>query len=112
VSAERLAVALWGDEAPASAGRTVQVYVSRLRRALGGDCGLLTTPAGYLMRVDDDELDLDRFERLVADGRRALAEDAPQRAATVLDEALSSARCRSRPTSWRGWRSSGWRPSS
>src|SRR5215211_2580162 len=89
VSAERLALALWGDEAPASAGRTVQVYVSRLRHALGGDCGLLTTPAGYLMRVDDDELDLDRFERLVADGRRALAEDAPQRAATVLDEALS-----------------------
>src|SRR5215211_2719415 len=89
VSAERLALALWGDEAPASAGRTVQVYVSRLRLALGGDCGLLTTPAGYLMRVDDDELDLDRFERLVADGRRALAEDAPERAAAALDEALS-----------------------
>ena len=41
------------------------------------------------MRVDDGELDLDRFERLVADGRRALAEDAPERAAAVLDEALS-----------------------
>ena len=89
VSADRLALALWGDEASASTGQTVQVYVSRLRRALGADCGLLTTPAGYLMRVDDGELDLDRFERLVADGRRALAEDAPERAAAVLDEALS-----------------------
>ena len=65
------------------------MYVSRLRRALGPDCGLVTTTAGYLMRVDDGALDLDRFERLVADGRRAVAEDAPERAAAVLDEALS-----------------------
>ena len=35
VSAERLALALWGEEAPADATRTVQVYVSRLRKALG-----------------------------------------------------------------------------
>ena len=35
VSAERLAVALWGDEAPAGAVKTVQVHVSRLRKALG-----------------------------------------------------------------------------
>jgi len=89
VSADRLALALWGDDAPAGAAQTVQVYVSRLRRALGADCGLVTTPAGYLMRVDEGELDLDRFERLVADGRRALADDAPERAAAVLDEALS-----------------------
>ena len=31
VSAERLALALWGEAAPADATRTVQVYVSRLR---------------------------------------------------------------------------------
>jgi predicted ATPase/DNA-binding SARP family transcriptional activator len=89
VSADRLARALWGDDASASTGQTVQVYVSRLRRALGAGCGLLTTPAGYLLRLDDGELDLDRFERLVAEGRRALADDAPERAAAVLDEALS-----------------------
>ena len=35
VSAERLALALWGEEAPAGAAKTVQVYVSRLRKALG-----------------------------------------------------------------------------
>ena len=35
VSAERLAVALWGEDAPPSAVKTVQVYVSRLRKALG-----------------------------------------------------------------------------
>ena len=35
VSAERLAVALWGEDAPAGAVKTVQVHVSRLRKALG-----------------------------------------------------------------------------
>ena len=35
VSAERLALALWGEDAPASAVKTVQVHVSRLRKALG-----------------------------------------------------------------------------
>src|SRR5436190_1296087 len=35
VSAERLAMALWGEEAPARAVKTVQVHVSRLRKALG-----------------------------------------------------------------------------
>src|ERR671936_249709 len=35
VSVERLAIALWGDDAPAGAAKTIQVYVSRLRRALG-----------------------------------------------------------------------------
>jgi DNA-binding SARP family transcriptional activator len=35
VSGERLALALWGEDAPAGAVKTVQVYMSRLRRALG-----------------------------------------------------------------------------
>ena len=30
ISAERLAVSLWGEEAPAGAVKTVQVHVSRL----------------------------------------------------------------------------------
>ncbi len=42
VSAERLAVALWGDDAPAGSTKTVQVNVSRLRKALG-DPEVLTT---------------------------------------------------------------------
>jgi DNA-binding SARP family transcriptional activator len=35
VSAERVALALWGEDAPAGAIKTVQVHVSRLRKALG-----------------------------------------------------------------------------
>ena len=47
VSAERLAVALWGEDAPAGAVKTVQVHVSRLRKALG-DGEVVTTSAGGL----------------------------------------------------------------
>ena len=73
VSVERLAVALWGEDAPPSAVKTVQVYVARLRKALDDPEVLVTTPPGYRLRVRRGELDVERFERLVADGRRALA---------------------------------------
>ena len=88
VSAERLAVALWGEEASAGAARTVQVYVSRLRRALAEDELLTTSRAGYRLRVRAGELDLDRFERLVDDGRRALAAGRPNESGGLLREAL------------------------
>ena len=51
VSAERLAVGLWGEDAPAGAVKTVQVHVSRLRKALGDPEAVSTTPAGYRLRV-------------------------------------------------------------
>jgi DNA-binding SARP family transcriptional activator len=88
VSAERLAMALWGDEAPAGAVKTVHVYVSRLRKALGDPALIETTPAGYRLRVRPGELDLERFERGVEAGRRALAAGEPERAAALLRDAL------------------------
>ena len=89
VSAERLAVALWGEDAPAGAVKTIQVHVSRLRRALGEPGRVDTTSAGYQLRVLPGELDADRFERLSAEGHRATADGRPERAARVLREALS-----------------------
>ena len=89
VSAERLALALWGEEAAGGATKTVHVHVWRLRKALG-DAGLIeTTPAGYRLRVRPDELDAAQFERLFEDGRRALADGQSGHAATVLREALA-----------------------
>jgi DNA-binding SARP family transcriptional activator len=88
VSAERLALALWGEAAPADATRTVQVYVSRLRKALGDGEVVATTPAGYRLQVGPGELDAERFERGVEEGRRALAAGAPVEAAGLLREAL------------------------
>ena len=89
VSAERLALALWGEDAPGGAVKTVQVHVSRLRKALGDADIVDTSTAGYRLRVRPDELDSQRFERLVEEGRRALASGQPGHAATLLHEALS-----------------------
>ena len=88
VSAERLAHALWGEDAPAGAAKTVQVYVSRLRKALGDPGIVATTPAGYRLRLSEDELDATRFGRLVDDGRRALGAGRPEYAASLLRDAL------------------------
>ena len=89
VSPERIAHALWGEDAPAGAVRTVQVHISRLRKALGDGEVLTTTPAGYRLRVRSGELDAERFERLVDDGRRALSAGQAEQAGTTLREALS-----------------------
>src|SRR4051812_36591024 len=85
VSSDRLIDQLWGESPPATAGKIVQVYVSRLRKQLG-EARLLTRPPGYLLRVDPGELDLTRFERLVAEAREedAAAAGAKLRAALAL----------------------------
>ncbi len=88
VSAERLAVALWGEDVPPSAVKTVQVYVARLRKALDDPDRLVTTPAGYCLQVGPGELDAERSERLVADARRALAAGRGEHAGAELREAL------------------------
>src|SRR4051794_12328715 len=88
ISAERLALALWGEEAPAGAVKTVQVHVSRLRKALGdGDGDIVeTTPAGYRLRLRPGALDAQRFDALVEQGRCVLAGGHAERAAGVLRE--------------------------
>src|SRR5512135_3353322 len=68
VSMDRLIEAVWDDSSPATARKTLQLYVSKLRRALG-DGALETLPAGYLLRVAPGTVDVDRFEALLADGR-------------------------------------------
>src|SRR2546428_5664223 len=68
VSRERLIDELWGDEPPETAVTSVQVYVSRLRKLLSREA-LVTRPPGYVLVVEPENVDLFRFERLVADAR-------------------------------------------
>jgi DNA-binding SARP family transcriptional activator len=70
VSADRLIDELWGEAPPATAAKSVQVHVSRLRKELG-DRRLATRPPGYVLHVEPSELDLARFERLLGDARSA-----------------------------------------
>src|SRR6476659_1966422 len=79
VSSDRLVEALWEDAPPASVDNMVQAYISRLRTVLeperrrGSNGVLLTRAPGYLLRVEPEELDTRRFERLLADARAARA---------------------------------------
>ncbi|MGE5274223.1 MAG: BTAD domain-containing putative transcriptional regulator [Verrucomicrobiota bacterium] len=88
VSRDRLIDALWGDDPPASAAGSLQIYVHGLRRALGAE-RIETHGSGYLIRVDRGELDLDRFVQLVERARRALADDRPADAEDDLRVAMS-----------------------
>jgi DNA-binding SARP family transcriptional activator/class 3 adenylate cyclase len=88
VARDRIVDELWGEEVPESAQKMVQIHVSQLRKALPKP-RLQTRAPGYLLEVTDDELDLARFERLLADGRRALSEGEATRAARLLREALA-----------------------
>jgi DNA-binding SARP family transcriptional activator len=96
VSSERLIDGIWGDEPPGTASHALQVYVAQLRKALepGHARGaphrrVLTRAGGYLLHVEPGRLDAERFERLVAEGRRALDRGEPAAAATELREALA-----------------------
>jgi DNA-binding SARP family transcriptional activator len=92
VPSEQLIDELWGERPPPTAAKSVQVYVSQLRKALRNgkpESPLLTRGHGYVLRVAAGELDVQRFERALADGRRALAADAPERAAELLRAGLS-----------------------
>ena len=96
VSSDRLIDELWGDEPPKAAAASLRVFVSELRKILepgrrqrGSDQVPLTRPPGYMIRLDRNQLDLERFEQLLEAGRRALADGDTETAAGGLREALS-----------------------
>src|SRR5580765_8017719 len=72
VSRETAIDALWAESPPERAANALQVYVHGLRKAVGAE-RISLRGAGYSIAVDGDELDLHRFERLVAQGQGALA---------------------------------------
>jgi DNA-binding SARP family transcriptional activator/tetratricopeptide (TPR) repeat protein len=82
VSSDRLVDQLWGD---ADGSKALQVAVSRLRKVIGPDV-LVTRPPGYELRVEPGELDLHRFQELVAEGRAARD---PAAASETLTEAVA-----------------------
>jgi class 3 adenylate cyclase/tetratricopeptide (TPR) repeat protein len=87
VPLERLVDELW-ERPPETAAKTVQVYVSRLRRLLSPGA-IESRSGGYALRLDGDRLDLTQFERLATEGRSALGAAEWERAASLLGEALA-----------------------
>jgi DNA-binding SARP family transcriptional activator/ABC-type branched-subunit amino acid transport system substrate-binding protein len=88
VSSDRLIDALWGERPPEDAHTALHAHVSRLRKALEAPDVLVTRAPGYALQIDDDQLDLRRFERLAAEGRTLLGAGEPKRAAAALHAAL------------------------
>jgi DNA-binding SARP family transcriptional activator len=89
VASDRLVDDLWDSDPADGSLASLQVYVSRLRRALrqAGAAELLVTQnPGYVLRVEPGSVDAGRFERLVAEGRRRLAAGDPE-AADILRRA-------------------------
>ena len=72
VPSELIVDDLWGEAPPATARHMVAVYVSKLRKCLGEDV-LVTQSPGYVLLLNPEQLDTARFERLLAEGREALA---------------------------------------
>jgi DNA-binding SARP family transcriptional activator len=91
VPADRLIEELWAGRAPATVAKSLHVHVSQLRKELGrgngrGDEILRTRGGGYVAEVAPEDVDIRRFERLLAEGRRA---GDPDTAAATLREAIS-----------------------
>ncbi len=88
VSRDRLLEALWPERPPGSADHSLDVHVSRLRKALEPDKPLVTRGGGYVLEVDPERIDVRRFERLLAAGREANAVGKPEDALVAVEAAL------------------------
>jgi DNA-binding SARP family transcriptional activator len=81
LTTDRLIDELWGENPPATAAKTIQVRIARLRRALAGNgsAGVVVTSGhGYQLKLDPERLDARRFERLVAEDAASWPRAAPR----------------------------------
>jgi DNA-binding SARP family transcriptional activator len=92
VSTDRLIEDVWRGEPPDTADNALQRQVSRLRQVLQPADGdgrlLLTRPPGYMLSISPDDIDLERFRRLVDEARRTRDAD-PGASASLLRQALA-----------------------
>ena len=87
ISVDDLGEELWAGRPPATGTKAVRVYVGELRKALGAEV-IVTQGGGYAIPLEEHETDVERFEQLVAEGRRLLDVGGVERAAATLREAL------------------------
>jgi len=99
-SHDEIVDALWGENPPRTCRKLVYVYIGRLRgrlepeRSLNAPCRVLRRRRnGYELAVDADQLDLARFDTLVA---RASVAQASGNTTVALDLLTRALRC------WRG----------
>jgi DNA-binding SARP family transcriptional activator/ABC-type sugar transport system substrate-binding protein len=91
VSRERLIDDLWGEAPPPTARKAVNVYLSKIRKALSvaGADPITTASGGYRLNVESERLDASRMHVLVAEARDLVAKGELEPAAARFREALS-----------------------
>lgn len=68
VTTDAIMTSLWPENPPAQARKTVQVYISNLRKAFAGDSSpILSVPGGYSLAADGVTVDVDRFDSLLGE---------------------------------------------
>jgi DNA-binding SARP family transcriptional activator/pimeloyl-ACP methyl ester carboxylesterase len=88
VTTDALITALWGEDPPSAARKTLQTYVWNLRQALGTET-ISTQPAGYMLCVDPASIDVTCFRALIREGDIAMRQGSVAQARTAYAEALS-----------------------
>ncbi|WP_016698198.1 AfsR/SARP family transcriptional regulator, partial [Actinoalloteichus spitiensis] len=94
VSVERLIDQVWRRQPPRTARTALHVYVSKLRRLLGGTSTtpdgsmLVTQPPGYLLRLGGASLDSQVFDTLLATARTRADQGRLCEASRLIADAL------------------------
>ncbi|MGI5155922.1 ATP-binding protein [Microbispora sp. CA-102843] len=96
VPLDQLIDRLWRDEPPSSATGTLQAYISHLRRTLEPRRSprsparvLRTREPGYLLDIEPDQVDAERFGRAAEAAHAALTAGRPEEAERILGPALA-----------------------
>ncbi|MGH2805701.1 MAG: ATP-binding protein [Actinomycetota bacterium] len=87
VTASALVDALWDEDPPPTAAKTLQKYVSELRKSIGPAC-VRTADAGYSLEIAPDRVDLHLFYDLLDRARAARAQERMRRAWELYEDAL------------------------
>lgn len=88
VSRDRLLEALWPERPPGDAAHSLDHQISRLRKVLDPPELLATRGGGYLLDVDPGDIDVQRFEDDLDEGRQANAAGKPTEALAALNRSL------------------------
>ncbi|WP_200307617.1 AfsR/SARP family transcriptional regulator [Streptomyces adelaidensis] len=86
VTVAQLVDRVWADSPPQRGADALYTYLSRLRRVLGGDAGIVRRAGGFVLTVEPSAVDLHRFHDLVARARRATD---PATATSLYEQALA-----------------------
>ncbi|HET7760085.1 MAG TPA: AfsR/SARP family transcriptional regulator [Gaiellaceae bacterium] len=88
VSIDELADALYAGRPPVTAVTQVHKQIAELRRVLGSEA-IRTQGSGYVINIARKQIDLARFEELLADAAEAISRSDPASAAAFLKDALA-----------------------